>query len=82
MCICCNQPTDKIFKIQNRGYGSCFDLTNIGIPLCNNCIKRFNVKKEWFAEKPNEHYEYKYEENILNLIMLNNIDKRMFEYYN
>lgn len=74
MCICCNNLTDKTFKIENRGYGSLFDLMNIEIPLCNACIKKFNVKKKWFTETPNKHSEYIYEDNIINLI-LNDIDK-------
>jgi len=81
MCICCNNQTDEIFKIENRGYGSLFDLMNIEIPLCNTCIKKFKVKNEWFTENPNGNSEYIYEDNIINLI-LNDIDKRMFEYYN
>ncbi len=81
MCICCNNQTDEIFKIENRGYGSLFDLMNIEIPLCNTCIKKFKVKNEWFTENPNGNSKYIYEDNIINLI-LNDIDKRMFEYYN
>lgn len=74
MCICCNNQTDEIFKIENRGYGSLFDLMNVEIPLCSECIKKFGVKKEWFTENPNIYSKYIYEGNIINLI-LNDIDK-------
>ena len=77
MCICCNNATTEVFKIKNRGYGSLFDLMQFEIPLCDSCIRKFDVKKEWFVEKQSIYKEYTYEIYIINLIR-NIVDKHMF----
>lgn len=68
MCIYCNNKTSKTFQVVNRGYGSIFDMMDLKIELCNNCVKEFKVQRKWFKEKPNEFGEYIYEKNIENLI--------------
>jgi len=69
MCSYCGEKVfDEIFKISGRGYGSHFDLENIKIPLCNNCIEKLNLKNIWFENKQNEDGFYEYEEELKNLI--------------
>jgi hypothetical protein len=70
LCINCNKlEVKQTFIINNRGYNSIFDLDEVIIPLCNDCIKKLGIKKEWFTEKPNKQGEYTYESEVENLIL-------------
>lgn len=84
MCISCKNELGKTFSVKNRGYGSIFDLMNFEIKLCDDCIKKYDVKEEWFTESSN-FGDYKFEtdiENLLQKLNLSCIDENMFECYN
>ena len=75
MCINCIKDTvDEIFVIKGRGYGSKFDLENIKLPLCKNCIDKLNLKSKWF-ENVTDANEYLYEDELENLINQIGVDK-------
>ncbi len=76
MCLNCQEDGyNKLFKIKERGYGSIFDLENIEIPLCKNCIKKLNLKSKWFKNKRNEDGFYEYEDELETLINKIGVDK-------
>lgn len=76
MCINCDKRTvDEIFEISGRSYGSKFDLENIIIPLCHNCINTLNLKSKWFENLLDENKEYLYEDELENLIKRIGVDK-------
>lgn len=84
MCIKCNNlRVAETFTVKHRGYNSIFDLDEIKIDLCDDCINNLGVKKEWFNEKENEFGEFIYEAEINNLLsnfnksQLNNIIKNI-----
>ena len=52
-----NSKPIKIFKLNNRGYGSQFDSLDIEIDLCDDCIKKLGIKEEWFDNDLNQVYE-------------------------
>ena len=75
LCYCCDelQATPDLlndFCIQDRGYGSIFDSSNITIQLCSECSK--NVDPIWFTEEPKLEggycEEYIYEDVIRKFI--------------
>ena len=69
MCVNCNEKiTHKIYEIKDRGHGSSFDLDEIQIPLCDDCIKTLKIKDEWFENKHDENGFYEYESDLENLI--------------
>lgn len=76
MCLNCNEDGyDKRFKIKGRGYGSVFDQDDIEICLCKRCIRKLNLKKEWFKNKRNKNGIYEYEDELEALINEIGLDK-------
>lgn len=76
MCINCNNDIiDKVFEINGRCYGSKFYLENIKLPLCKDCIKKLNLKAEWFKILINENMEYLYEDELEALLNHIGFDK-------
>ena len=77
MCINCeNKVVDEVFEINDRGYGSRYDLENVKLNLCNNCINKLNLKPKWFENIISVSGEYLYEdelENLINRIRVNKI---------
>lgn len=68
---CENKKIKKTFVVKDRGSGSLFDCMEIKIELCEDCIKKIQLKDEWFDEKPTwdgEYNNYKYENEIINLL--------------
>ena len=69
MCLNCSEDGyNNKFEISGRGYGSIFDTENIEINLCNNCIKKLNLKSKWFKNKRNKDGIYEYEDQLEALI--------------
>lgn len=78
MCINCNgNVSNKMFKINGRGYNSSFDLDDLEIPLCNSCIKKLNLKNIWFENKQDNSGNYLYEDKLEELISKIGFDKVM-----
>lgn len=76
MCLNCGEDGyNNKFEISGRGYGSIFDAENIEINLCKNCIKKLNLKKEWFKNKPNKDGIYEYEDELEALISKIGLEK-------
>ncbi len=76
MCINCNKKNiDETFEIRGRNYGSNFDLENIIIHLCRNCIIKLNLKPKWFENLLDDNGEYLYESELENLINQIGADK-------
>ena len=49
VCDACSQRVElNIFEISNRGYLSNFDGDSFKILLCEECVEKLHVKKEWF----------------------------------
>lgn len=72
MCINCeSKKVEKVFIIKDRGSGSVFDMTQIEISLCKNCIKKLKIREEWFEEQPvwdGEYNEYVFESKIVEVL--------------
>ncbi|MGL4573064.1 MAG: hypothetical protein ACRCVJ_18635 [Clostridium sp.] len=71
LCFKCLQEKENInlYTLHERGYGSIYDGTSSKVQLCDEC-NNINLN-EWFNEQPEyiKHcYEYKYENNIEELI--------------
>ena len=76
MCVNCGRNTiDEIFEISGRSYGSKFDLDNIKLPLCKNCIDKLNLKSKWFKNVMDTSGEYLYEDELENLLNRIGVDK-------
>jgi len=82
MCLNCeNKGYSYRLKINGRGWGSKFDLENIEILLCKNCINELNLKREWFKNKRNKDGDYEHEDELealidkigLNKVLLTNV---------
>lgn len=78
--ICNKRESLKTFVINNRGYGSIFDLRHVEIKLNEAEIKKYKVKEQWFTEKSDNQGDYQFEQNVENLMKL--MDRDGIQYIN